>query len=223
MAKIKRKMLHEVIADKIRKMIMAGELKEGDKVKEDEICLSMGISKTPLREALKVLSTEGLVRLVPNHGAYIYRFTHEEIKEMFDVMIALEGVCARTVAEKMTDTDCASLEELLKKMEESIQRNDRKDYFHYNNLYHSFVQKLAGNHTLNQIIDGLSQKILLYRFETLSSPERLRESLEEHRTLQKAFRMRDIEGAENVMKNHLKKAMEIAKTINYQRASSVAS
>jgi len=206
MRAIKKNTLHEETANRLRDMIMTGELKEGDKIKENELCASLDISKTPLREALRVLSAEGLVRLVPNRGAYLSRPTLEEIKEMFDVMSVLEGLCARVSAEKMTDKELLSLEKLHKKLEETFQRNDQKGYIHYNNLYHAFLQKTAKNNTLNQIVNGLRQKILLYRFESLSHAERFEQSVEEHRKLQDAFRKRDPEGAENLMKSHLNQA-----------------
>lgn len=202
---IKKKTLHEEIANNLRDMIMSGGLKEGDKIKEDELCNSMGISKTPLREALRVLSAEGLIKLVPNRGSYVSTPTFEEIKEMFDVMTVLEGVCARTAAEKMTNKDFESLEELHKKLEENFNNRDQKKYIRYNNQYHSLVQKLAGNRILNQIVNGLRQKILLYRFKSLNLPERFELSIKEHRNLLEAFRQRGPERAEILMRTHLKK------------------
>jgi DNA-binding GntR family transcriptional regulator len=204
--KIKRKTLHEVIANNLREMIMAGELKKGDKIKEHDLCTSMDVSKTPLREALKVLNAEGIIKLIHNRGAYVSRPTHEEIKEMFDVMSVLEGACARAAVEKMTDNKLLTLGKIHKKLEENFQDNNRKGYIYYNNLYHGFLQKIAGNHTLNQIVNGLRKKILLYRFESLSNPKRFEKSLKEHRSLQKAFQSRDPKLAEKLMRNHLEKA-----------------
>ncbi|MBW2112679.1 MAG: GntR family transcriptional regulator [Deltaproteobacteria bacterium] len=170
MRAIKKKTLHQEIADTLRDMIMSGELREGDKIRENELCGLMGISKTPLREALRVLSAEGLIKLIPNRGSYVTVPTFEEIKEMFDVMSVLEGVCARTAAEKMKDRDFLRLEKIHKRLEENFRERDQKAYIQQNNSYHAFVQKLAGNRTLNQIVNGLRQKILLYRFQSLNLP-----------------------------------------------------
>lgn len=204
MKAIRKKTLHEEIAENLRKMIMTGELKEGDKIKEDRLCASMGISKTPLREALRVLSVEGLVRLVPNRGAYVSKPTFKSIKEMFDVMSVLEGVCARTAAEKMTDRAFQHLEALHGVLEEKFRQRDQEAYIRHNNRYHAYVQKLAGNHTLNQIVNGLRQQILLYRFQSLNLKGRFEDSILEHRQLLEAFRRRDAEKAESLMKSHLK-------------------
>jgi DNA-binding GntR family transcriptional regulator len=205
MKAIQKKTLHEEIADNLREMIMSGELREGDKIKENVLCDMMGISKTPLREALRVLSAEGLIRLVPNRGSYVTTPTFEEIKEMFDVMRVLEGVCARTAVEKMRDRDLSKLEKLHQKLEKNFRRKDQKEYIHQNNLYHAFVQELAGNKTLNQIVNGLRQKILLYRFQSLNLPGRFEQSIQEHRSLLAAFRDKDPKKAEMLMKSHLKK------------------
>ncbi len=186
-------------------MIMSGELREGDKIRENELCEMMGISKTPLREALRVLSAEGLIRLIPNRGSFVTTPTFEEIKEMFDVMSVLEGVCARTAVEKMSAQDFSKLEKLHQKLEKNFKLKDPKKYIDQNNLYHSFVQELAGNKTLNQIVNGLRQKILLYRFQSLNLPGRFEQSIEEHRNLLAAFRDRDPKKAEILMKSHLKK------------------
>ncbi len=204
MKTIQKKTLHEEIANNLREMMMSGELMEGDRIKESELCDMMGISKTPLREALRVLSTERLIRLIPNRGSYVTTPTFEEIKEMFDVMSVLEGVCARTAAEKMRDQDFSKLEKLHQKLEKSFKRKDQKEYIHQNNLYHAFVQKLAGNKTMNQSVNGLRQKILLYRFQTLNLPGRFEQSIEEHRRLLAAFRDKNSKKAEILMKSHLK-------------------
>jgi DNA-binding GntR family transcriptional regulator len=205
MKTITKKTLHEEIADNLREMIMSGELREGDKIKENELCDLMGISKTPLREALRVLSAEGLIRLIPNRGSYVTTPTFEEIKEMFDVMCVLEGACARAAVEKMDDGDLSKLEKLHHRLEEQYRCRDQKEYIHQNNSYHALVQELAGNKTLNQIVNGLRQKILLYRFQSLNLPGRFEHSIQEHRELLAAFRDRDPEQAEMLMKSHLKK------------------
>jgi DNA-binding GntR family transcriptional regulator len=201
--KIKKATLHTQIVDALREMIMIGELKHGDKINENDLCASMEISKTPLREALRVLSAENLISLVPNRGAFVTKPSTGEIKEMFAVMSVLEGVCAHAAAEKMTPADFSRLEGLHAKLEEHFKGRDQKEYIRTNNRYHSFIQELAGNRTMNQIVNGLRKKILLYRFQSLNLPGRFEDSIKEHRELLTAFRNRDAPKAEKIMKNHL--------------------
>ena len=203
--KIKKSTLHTQIVDALREMIMIGELKHGEKINENDLCASMEISKTPLREALRVLSAENLISLVPNRGAYVTKPSTGEIKEMFVVMSVLEGVCAHAAAEKMTPADFSHLEGLHAKLEEQFKFRNQKEYIRVNNRYHSFLQELAGNRTLNQIVKGLRKKILLYRFQSLNLPGRFEDSIKEHRELLMAFRDRDAPKAEKIMKNHLRK------------------
>jgi DNA-binding GntR family transcriptional regulator len=156
--KFKRMTYHVQVADMLRDMVMTGKLKEGDKINETQLCDTMGVSKTPLREALRVLSVEGLIQLIPNRGAFVTRPTSDEIAEMFDVMSLLESFCARTASEKMTPKSFARLEKLHGKLEESFERRNQEEYIRINNQYHSLVQEIAGNLTLNQIVDGLRKK-----------------------------------------------------------------
>ena len=201
--KLKKATYHVQTADMLRDMIMTGKLKEGDKVNEGKLCETMGISKTPMREALRVLSVEGLIRLVPNRGAFVTKPEFEEIVEMFDVMGLLEGFCAREACEKMTPKNFVRLEKLHAKLEGNFQRHDQEEYIRINNQYHSLVQEIAGNRTLNQIVDGLRKKILLYRFQSLNLPARFASSIREHRDLLEAFRQRDHSRAEALMREHL--------------------
>lgn len=201
--KLKKATYHVRVADMLRDLIMTGKLKEGDKINENELCETLGISKTPLREALRVLSVEGLIRLVPHRGSFVTKPTFEEIAEMFDVMSLLEGFCAKEACAKLTSKDFTRIEKLHAKLEENFEIRDQEEYIRTNNQYHSLVQKIAGNRTLNQIVNGLRKKILLYRFQSLNLPERFEHSIREHRDLLEAFRQRDQKRAEALMRRHL--------------------
>ncbi|MBW2583171.1 MAG: FCD domain-containing protein, partial [Deltaproteobacteria bacterium] len=113
-----------------------------------------------------------------------------------------------TAAEKMSSGDFKKLEDIHHQLEKNFRLKDQKQYIHHNNLYHAFVQELAGNKTLNQIVNGLRQKILLYRFKSLNLSGRFKQSIQEHRDLLEAFRNRDAEKAELLMTSHMKKQSE---------------
>ncbi|MCK5539954.1 MAG: GntR family transcriptional regulator [Deltaproteobacteria bacterium] len=211
--KFKKSIYHIQIADMLRDMIMTGELRHGDKVNENKLCSSLEVSKTPLREALRVLSSEGLIELVPNRGAFVTQPEFTEIKEMFDVMILLEGFCARTACEKMSPKDFVRLEKLHDRLEQKVEHSDQEGYIQINNQYHSLVQELAGNRSLNQIIEGLRKRILLYRFQSLNAQGRMAESIQEHRELLEVFRQRDHQKAEVLMQTHLKKQFTALKEL----------
>ena len=217
--KFRKATYHIQIADMLRDMIMTGKLAEGDKVNEGKLCSTMGISKTPLREALRVLSVEGLIELVPNRGAFVTKPTLEEITEMFDIMSLLEGFCARSACEKMSRENFSQLEKLHARLEENFELRNQEGYIRMNNQFHSYLQELAGNRTLNQIVSGLRKKILLYRFQSLNMQERFKNSIEEHRQLLEAFRQRNHKKAEMLMQTHLKN--QASALVNLAEKSSV--
>lgn len=203
MSKIPVRTLHQQVADRIREMIRKGVLNKGQKIAEAEMCRELGISRTPLREALHVLSSEGLIDLTPNKGAYIAQPSMNDIREMFEVMSILEGVCARVATEKMKPNDFKKIKKLHSKLEKHYQKKDHEKYLSVNQELHMLIQQLTGNKILNEVINGLRQKILLYRYRQLYQPDRFDQSIQEHRELLKAFEEKDAAAAENAMKRHL--------------------
>jgi DNA-binding GntR family transcriptional regulator len=203
MTRIPKKPLHEEVANRVRELIRDGRLKKGDKIAEKEICDLLGISRTPLREALRVLSSEGLIVMVPHRGAHVAEPSMQEIRQMFEVMAILEGTCARVAAEKMTDAQLRKIERLHEKLETHYRAGDHEKYLKVNHDYHVLIQKMSGNKVLDEVVNGLRQKILLYRYRQLYQPDRFDASMKEHRDLFEAFRARDAQRAEQVMKAHL--------------------
>jgi DNA-binding GntR family transcriptional regulator len=195
--------LSQVIAGRIREMIRKGTLKKGDRIVEKEFCSAMGISRTPLRESLRLLSSEGLIELIPNRGAFVAEPSLQDIREMFWVMSILEGTCARLCAENMMDEGLRKLEILYDGLEKHAREKNHDKYMIVNHRYHSLVQELGGSKVLSEVIGGLRQKILVYRYRQIYTPNRLSASMAEHRALQEAFRQRDPDAAERLMKEHL--------------------
>jgi DNA-binding GntR family transcriptional regulator len=208
MHRIRAKTLHQEVTDQIRKMIRSGALIKGQKIDEKYLCDTMGVSRTPVRESLRMINSDRLIEIIPHKGAYVSQPPIKEIKDMFEVMSVLEGTCARLAAENMKEKDFRRIEALHGKLERHYQNRDHEAYLKVNNTLHVFVQELSGNKVLNDVINGLRQKILLYRHKQLYQPERFQESVREHRDLLTAFRDRDPVLAETVMKRHLIKQCE---------------
>ncbi|NTW60932.1 MAG: GntR family transcriptional regulator [Nitrospirae bacterium] len=217
MKRIQAGYLAQEAAKRIREMIRKGALKKGDRILEAPMCQAMGVSRTPLREALRILSSEGLIELIPNRGAYVAQPSIKDIGEMFYVMSILEGTCARVCVEKMDDEGLRRLDDLYRKLEQHCQAEDREKYMAVNHSFHSLVQELAGNSVLSEVIDALRQKILLYRYRQIYQPNRLKESMQEHRDLQQAFRERNPEAAERFMQEHLTRQFNALKSVYSER------
>jgi len=205
--------LAQEVAKRIREMIRKGTLKKGDRIVEKFLSQAMGISRTPFREALRLLSSEGLVELVPKKGAYVAQPSMKDIREMFWVMGILEGKCARLCAKRTDDSGLQKLDDLYRKLEEQYQENNHEGYMDVNHRYHSLVQDLAGNKILSEVINNLRQKILLYRYRQIYQPDRLKASMQEHSELQKAFREKNPAAAERLMKEHLMRQCEALESV----------
>jgi DNA-binding GntR family transcriptional regulator len=213
MSMIRVETLSVEIAKRIREMIRKGVLKKGDRIIEKDLTQTLGISRTPLREALRILSAEGLIELIPNKGARVAQPSMRDIREMFWVMSILEGTCARVCAEKMTEDSLKRLESLHRKLKQHCQAKDHEKYMAVNHTYHSLIQELAGSKILSEVINGLRQKILLYRYRQIYEPNRLEASMREHEALQEAFRRKDSEAADQLAKKHLLNQCEVLETV----------
>ena len=196
--------LYLQVADKLRDQIYQHELTPGDPIDEMALCERYGISRTPLREALKVLSSEGLIELIPRRGSFVRSMDIEELNELFPVMAVLEGLCAREAVEKCTPTDLQQLEKMHEKLENFVKEGNIDAYYEQNFVFHQAVQDLSGNKWLQRVIGDLRKVLRLARHMQLTIPGRLQESLEEHRQIMQAFIKKDPDLADQNMQNHLK-------------------
>ena len=156
MHKIRTKTLHQEIVAQIQEMLRKGILVKGQKIDEKRLCESMGVSRTPVREALRLLKSEGLIDLIPHKGAYVSQPCIEEINDMFEVMSVLEGTCARLAATHMKEKDFKRIESLHAEIEEHYRNWDYEAYLKRNHVFHIFVQELAGNKVINDVVNETS-------------------------------------------------------------------
>jgi DNA-binding GntR family transcriptional regulator len=200
---ITQKPLSHQAADMIREMIRKAELKKGQKIIEKELCESMNLSRTPIREALRLLHAEGLVKIAARRGAYVAQPCIDEIREMFDVIALLEGACAALAAANMSGEDLAALGRLHEELEMYAEKRDVEGYMRANNSIHTFVQENSGNSFLAGIVGGFRDRAFHYRVMSIDSAERMEQSLKAHRLLLEAFQTRNAKKAEIIMRKHL--------------------
>jgi DNA-binding GntR family transcriptional regulator len=195
--------LYQQVAERLRNRIFAHELAPGAWVDEQTLAEQFGISRTPLREALKVLAAEGLVQLKPRRGCYVTEVSEQDLDEIFPVMAMLEGRCAQEATLKASAADLQRLSDLHAKLEEYAEANDADRFFEANQRFHSALQALAGNRWLGQLIDETRKFIKLTRRDSLNLEGRLRQSLIEHRGILAAVQCRNAEDAGRLMHDHL--------------------
>lgn len=195
--------LHDGVAARLRGMVFDGELLPGQWIDEKALATAWQVSRTPLREALKVLAAEGLVELVPHRGCRVIELSDDDADALFPVMALLEGRCAREAATKASDDDLAALGRLHDELEHFAARQDIDGYYRANHSFHSRVQQIAGNRWLDRATGDLRKFLRLMRGRQLALPGRIEASINEHRVLIDAMRQRDAERAERAMHDHL--------------------
>jgi DNA-binding GntR family transcriptional regulator len=201
--RIPRTALYEEVAELLRQRIYAHELAPGAWIDEQALADAFGISRTPMREALKVLASEGLVRLEPRRGCYVAELSEQDLDEIFPVMALLESRVAFEAAGKATDADLARLATLHEALERHAAANDADRFFEANQAFHNALQEIAGNRWLKQMINDARRVIKLTRRDSLRLDGRLRQSLAEHRNILKALQAHDAEAAGRAMHDHL--------------------
>jgi len=201
---IPRRSLHGELASQLRDMLMRGELKAGDKISEQALCTRFGVSRTPLREALKVLANEGLLILSPNRGASVARVSPEEVDELFPIMGAMEALAGEAACAQATDEDIATVQAMHDEMIEAYRAGDAAHYLRLNRRIHEVFFEIAGNTALTQFYQTLMVRIHAVRFIAQKSDARWREAVEDHEAMMAALKARDGARLGSILKEHLR-------------------
>lgn len=214
--------LHDEAASQLRERIFAGELMPGTFLDEARLAEQLKISRTPLREALKVLTAEGLVRHEPRRGSFVNEVTEQDLDEIFPVIALLEGRCAHEAAVHATDADIAALEALHDKLQKHAKAKRINEYYAANYAIHEAIIRLADNRWLAQVIADLRKILKLARLQQLHAPGRLDQSLSEHLAVFAALKARDGEGAEAAMRTHLTRQREALRALSRNQRTGLA-
>ena len=197
--------LHDEVSAQLREKIFAGELAPGAFLDEAQLAAHLKISRTPVREALKVLTVEGLVRHEPRRGCFVNEVTEQDLDEIFPVLALLEGRCALEAARNASDADLEALDALHQKLARHAKARRINDYYAANFAIHEAIIALARNRWLATAIADLRKIVKLARLQQLHAPGRLDQSLSEHLAVFAALKARDGEGAEAAMRTHLQR------------------
>ncbi len=213
--------LYQEVAERLRQRIFSHELPPGAWVDEQAIAEEYGISRTPLREALKVLTSEGLVTLKPRRGCYVTEISERDLDEIFDVITLLESECAKLSASRASDEELAHLQGIHADLERAAAAQDINGFFEANQAFHHALQTIAGNRWLQQTIQDLRKVIKLSRHHSLFSEGRLEQSLAEHRNILDAMLAHDVVAAESHMREHLRDGRAALARISHARGHTV--
>jgi DNA-binding GntR family transcriptional regulator len=195
--------LYAQVAEQLRTRIYAHVLAPGAWIDEQSLADEFGISRTPMREALKVLAAEGLVVLKPRRGCYVAALSERDLDEIFPVLALLEGRAAEEATCRIGSADFARLEQLHTDLERHAAANDTDRFFEANQAFHNTLQEIAGNRWLTQVIDSTRKFLKLTRRDSLRLEGRIHQSLAEHCDILAAIRKRDATAAALKMHNHI--------------------
>src|SRR5690606_3465832 len=211
---------HAEVASQLRERIFSGALAPGAYVDEPALCAEWGISRTPLREALKVLAAEGLLRHEPRRGCFVAQITERDLDEIFPVIALLEGRCAFEAATHASDADLAALEQLHGQLKRAACGKRINEYYAINFAIHEAIITLADNRWLSHVIGDLRKIVKLARLQQLHAPGRLAQSLSEHLAVFAALKARDSAGADAAMRTHLSRQREALREVARQQQKS---
>ena len=203
--------LYEDVAERLREQIFAHELAPGSWLDEQSLALAFGISRTPMREAIKVLASEGLVTTRMNKGAYVTEVERRDLEQIFTVLSLLEGEAAKETALRATEAELTQLDDLHHRLEKAAADRDLEQFFEINVRFHEKIQEIAANPWMNGVINDLRKVLKLQRRDSLSRSGRLLSSLVEHREILQAILKRDPLAAEAAMRKHLARGLEATK------------
>ena len=203
--------LYEDVAERLRAQIFAHELAPGSWLDEQSLAQQFGISRTPMREAIKVLASEGLVTTKMNRGAYVTEVDRRDLEQIFTVLSLLEGQAAKETASKATEEELNLLDDLHHRLEKAAADRDVEQFFEINVKFHELIQDIASNTWMNGVIADLRKVLKLQRRDSLTRTGRLQNSLLEHREILQAILKRDPTAAEAALRKHLARGLEAAK------------
>lgn len=197
--------LHEDVLSKLRDYVVEGHLDPGARIPERELCEKLGISRTPLREALKVLAAEGLIELLPNRGARVRQFTEADIRSLFEVLSGLDFVAGRLACERITDDAISAIERMHLDMYTHYLRRELAEYFKLNQRIHQAIVDAAANPVLSANYANLNAIVRRLRFAAnLANRDRLGDAMREHEAIIDALRRRAGEELGLLMFEHMK-------------------
>lgn len=192
----------------LKRAIIRGDLTPNSKLILSEIAQSLGISNTPIREAVNKLASEGLVKIIPNKGIIVKEINIDDFQEILQVRAFLDGLIAKLSAEKITDKEIDDMMEIIHKMEQYVKEDDRLTYNDLDIKFHDFLLTIAGNNTLKEIYNNLIVHGHRFRLRTLKIPDRMEKSLKEHLEIALKIKERNPNEATRVSQEHIENILQ---------------
>jgi len=197
------------VFETIREAIISGDLKPGERLMEVQLAEELGVSRTPVREAIRKLELEGFLIMLPRKGAYVAEISLKDIIDVFEIRAALDSLAAGLAAERITDEELEDLERSLLSVVESADQNDLDGIVDTDTSFHDIIYKASRNERLIQIINNLREQIQRFRTTSLAFPGRMQIAVDEHRKIVEAISERNVSLAQSLAQEHIESAENI--------------
>ena len=201
-------MLHDEVVSRVRDMLLEGEIPPGARIPERLLCAKLGVSRTPLREALKVLGAEGLVLLLPNRGSRAAKVTAKDIQDLFEICQGLEALAGELAAGRITDDELTGISGLHEEMVGHYRSGDLGQYYRCNRRIHEAIVMAAHNPTLVSLYESVTARIRRARYVTPMTPLRWKAAIAEHEAILNALVRHDGIGLAHILRTHLRHKQE---------------
>lgn len=196
------KALYEAVSERLRERIFSGELVPGDWLDEQKLALELGISRTPMREAIKVLAAEGLVTMKMRRGAYVTELSRTDLEQVFHLLALLESDACASLAQSIQPAQLSELETRHQQLCAAAQ-TDREQFFKHNESFHFALLDFANNRWRSQMVQDLRKVMKLHRHHSLFTAGRVENSVREHEAIMQALRQGDASSAQTAMRKHI--------------------
>lgn len=204
-----RKYLRDLIFEKLQQSIFSGKFKSGERITEKEIAEELSVSRTPVREALYRLASTGVIKIIPHRGFLISKWSSKEIKDVIELRIALEIFAVKLAIQRILPSEINELKILVAKMEKAVKKEDIMKASHFNSLFHDKIVLASKNKELFEVMEPIKNKIYHFRIISISTPNRLKESLKEHKEILNALISKNAELAQKLISQHIQKVGSI--------------
>ena len=195
----------------LKSNVLSGRLNPGERLTEEHLAEKLGVSRTPVREALHKLEAEGLIKALETRGFVVSRDSKDEVEELFELRAILEGYALRAVCEKIPEEVVERLDGFVTKAEEALRRNRIDEVFKWNTEFHDTLHSLVTEkRRIHQLMVNIRKYVLRYRKDTLQYPDGGKKAVEGHRKILLALRMKDPDLCERIMRDHIRQAKEDA-------------
>ena len=195
--------LRDVVFNTLRQAILTGELKPGERLMEIHLANKLGVSRTPIREAIRKLELEGLVTMIPRRGAEVAQITEKSMSDVLEVRRAVDALCVELACERISDEAIEALQKACDGFEEAVKSGDVKKIAQADVAFHDIIVRATGNQRLVQLVNTLSEQMYRYRFEYIKDVSQHASLVEEHRVIYESLRKKDKYTASEAAKLHI--------------------